>query len=101
MAAKNPSFTHPRQIRLMENFVYILGTTTPNGPLTYVGWTNDLEARLEKHNSGTGAKSTRGKTWIMLYAERCETRNEAMSREWHLKRDKAFRQQLRQTCLAA
>lgn len=84
-----------------SNYVYILGALTAAGPVTYVGWTNDLDARLARHNSGTGAKSTRGKVWILLYAERCATRAEAMSREQHLKRDKTFRAQLRATCLAA
>lgn len=83
------------------NFVYILGALTDAGPITYVGWTTDLDARLAKHNSGAGAKSTRGKVWILLYAERFASRSEAMSREQYLKRDKPFRARLRETCLAA
>jgi putative endonuclease len=62
---------------------------------TYVGWTTDLLQRLERHNSGTGARSTRGRNWILLYAERYDDRRDAMRREWHLKRDKAFRRMLR------
>ena len=51
-----------------------------------------LDQRLARHNGGPGgAKSTRGRLWVLLYAERCATRGEAMSREWHLKRDRAFR----------
>jgi putative endonuclease len=75
----------------MNNFVYILGSGTPAGWRTYVGWTTDLDARLAAHNTGTGAKSTRGRQWVLLYAERYRTRGEAMSREWHLKRDRRFR----------
>jgi len=75
-------------------FVYILGSDGPGGPRTYVGWTNDLDARLNAHNSGKGAKSTRGRTWGLLYAERLPTRNAAMSREWHLKRDRKLRRQV-------
>ncbi|MET0545884.1 MAG: GIY-YIG nuclease family protein [Caulobacterales bacterium] len=82
----------------MSCFVYVLGCAGPNGPLTYVGWTNDLEKRLAKHNSGTGAKTTRGRVWTLLYAERYETKTEAMSREWFLKRDKQFRLMLRAVC---
>lgn len=78
----------------MCGYVYILGSDGPGGPRTYVGWTNDLDARLNAHNSGRGAKSTRGRTWVMLYAERLPTRNEAMSREWHLKRDRKLRRQV-------
>jgi len=78
----------------MDCFVYVLGSSGPGGLRTYVGWTNDLEKRLAAHNSGTGAKSTRGRAWALLYAERYNFRHEAMSREWHLKRDRAFRKKL-------
>lgn len=63
--------------------------------LTYVGWTTDLDRRLAQHNAGKGARTTRGRVWTLLYAERWETPAEAMSREWRLKRDRAFRRRLR------
>lgn len=77
-------------------YVYILGTTGPRGHLTYVGWTLDPERRLKEHNSGTGrgARSTRGRVWQLLYAEQLPDRIQAMSREWHLKRDRRFRRAL-------
>jgi len=75
----------------MNNFVYIIGSDGPGGWRTYVGWTTDLERRLARHNAGAGARSTRGRQWALLYAERHATRGEAMSREWHLKRDRRFR----------
>ena len=80
----------------MTGFVYVLGCDAPNGYRTYVGWTLDLERRLAQHNSGTGngAKSTRGRVWCLLYAERLSSRNVAMSREWHLKRDRKMRRYL-------
>ena len=80
----------------MTGFVYVLGCNTPGGYRTYVGWTVDLERRLTEHNSGTGtgAKSTRGRVWGLIYAERLSSRNEAMSREWYLKRDRRLRRQL-------
>jgi putative endonuclease len=84
------------QSRLVECFVYILGSSGSGGYRTYVGWTNDLERRLARHNAGTGARSTRGRVWMLLYAERHESREQAMSREWHLKRDRAFRRRLTQ-----
>jgi putative endonuclease len=76
------------------SFVYILGSLGKGGAKTYVGWTTDLERRLNQHNAGTGARSTRGRQWVLLYAEQLATRNKAMSREWHLKRDRQFRKQL-------
>jgi putative endonuclease len=72
-------------------FVYILGTSTPRGPISYVGWTLDLERRLAQHNAGTGARTTRGRVWSLLHSESFETREDAMSREWYLKRDRKFR----------
>ncbi len=75
----------------MKCFVYILGSDGSGGARTYVGWTTDLDRRLAQHNAGTGARSTRGRLWALLYAERYATREEAMSREWYLKRDKIFR----------
>ena len=79
----------------MASFVYVLGSDGEGGYRTYVGWTTDLERRLEKHNSGAGARLTRGRQWALLYAERYQNRGEAMSREWHLKRDRKFREQLK------
>jgi putative endonuclease len=76
-------------------FVYVIGCAGPKGALTYVGWTTDLCRRLTQHNAGKGAKSTRGRAWVLLYAERHDSPREAMSREWHLKRDRSFRAQLR------
>ena len=72
-------------------FVYIIGSEDKEGWRTYVGWTYDLEKRLASHNSGTGARSTRGRVWVLLYAERLNDKSNAMSREWHLKRDRKFR----------
>jgi putative endonuclease len=80
----------------MDSFVYVLGTRTKTRPLTYVGWTSDVARRLHQHNAGKGARSTRGRTWVLLHAERFVTRREAMSREQHLKRDRKFRKELAQ-----
>lgn len=78
----------------MTAYVYVLGSQTASGYRTYVGGTLDLERRLSQHNSGTGAKSTRGHAWSVIYAERLPTRIEAMRREWHLKRDRLMRRNL-------
>ena len=52
----------------------------------YTGWTNDLEKRIAAHNSGEGAKYTRCRRPVeLVYYERFETKEEAMSREWHIK----------------
>jgi putative endonuclease len=79
----------------MQFFVYVLGSKRGKDRRTYVGWTIDLKRRLEQHNAGRGAKSTRGRKWVLLYSESCKTNRAAMSREWHIKRDRAFRKKLR------
>jgi putative endonuclease len=75
-------------------FVYVLGCVHRGRALTYVGWSNDVARRLAQHNAGTGARTTRGRAWTLLHTEAFATRGEAMSREWHLKRDRAFRKAL-------
>ena len=75
-------------------FIYVLGSNGKGGVKTYVGWTTDLDRRLAHHNAGKGARSTRGRVWTLLYFETYKTRSHAMSREWHLKRDRSFRKKL-------
>lgn len=53
----------------------------------YTGWTVDLEKRMSAHNSGKGAKYTRNKGPVdLVYHESFDTKEEAMSREWHIKK---------------
>jgi putative endonuclease len=80
----------------MDCFVYVLGTLANKRHLTYVGWTTDVARRLAAHNSGKGARTTRGRVWVLLHSEWFPTRRQAMSREWHLKRDRIFRKNLAQ-----
>ena len=66
------------------NYAYLLRCR--DGSL-YAGWTNDLAARVKAHNAGEGAKYTRSRRPVeLVYYEEFDTREEAMSREWHLKR---------------
>ena len=67
------------------NYVYIL--RCGDGSL-YTGWTNDLEKRVKAHSSGRGAKKyTRTHLPVeLVYSEQLDTKEAAMSREWHIKR---------------
>jgi len=82
----------------MPSFVYVLAAKNPGGRvITYVGWTLDLDRRLDEHNGKkTGARSTRGRAWVLVYAEKHRTRKSAMRREVALKRDRKFRAALRE-----
>ena len=58
---------------------------------TYVGYTKNLNERLRKHNTGTGAKSTRGFKWKIIYKKKFYDKKLAMSFEYKLKKDKKKR----------
>jgi len=81
----------------MPSYVYVLAAQNPDGrSITYVGWTLDLERRLAEHNGKrVGAKTTRGRIWVLVYAEKHRTRKGAMRREFVLKNDRKFRALLR------
>ena len=65
------------------NYTYIVECS--DGTL-YTGWTNNLEKRLEAHNAGKGAKYTKTRRPVKLvYQEQFETKEEALSREYHIK----------------
>lgn len=65
------------------NYTYIVECA--DGSL-YCGWTNDLEKRIADHNAGKGAKYTKTRLPVKLvYHEEFDTKEEAMSREWHIK----------------
>ena len=66
------------------NYTYILKCSDGT---YYCGWTNDLENRLKTHNAGKGSKYTKARLPVeLVYYEEFETKEEAMSREWHIKR---------------
>tara|TARA_B110000971_G_C19851795_1_gene427476 strand:- start:560 stop:796 length:237 start_codon:yes stop_codon:yes gene_type:complete len=58
---------------------------------TYVGYTNDINKRLIKHNLGKGAKSTRGYQWKIIYKKSFKLKSKALSFEYKLKKDKIKR----------
>lgn len=67
-----------------DNYTYLLRCA--DGSL-YCGWTNDLTKRLKAHNAGTASKYTRTRLPVeIVYAERHDTKQEAMKREYRIKR---------------
>lgn len=52
----------------------------------YTGITTDVEARLEVHRSGKGAKYTRGRGPLeVVYTEECASKSDALKREFQIK----------------
>ena len=72
----------------MTYYVYMLKTIEGFKKKTYVGYTNDINKRLIKHNLGKGAKSTRGYQWIIIYKKSFKLKSKALSYEYKLKKDK-------------
>ncbi|MFY0674303.1 MAG: GIY-YIG nuclease family protein [Bacteroidia bacterium] len=68
-------------------YVYILYSEAHDR--YYIGQTNNLESRLERHNKGY-VKSTKAyKPWELVFSEEFDTRQQAMQRESELKRLKS------------
>ena len=78
----------------MFYYTYMLKSISRGAKKTYVGYTNNLDLRLNKHNSNKGAKSTKGYKWILIYSKKFKTKNEAMSYEYSLKKNKTLRKKL-------
>ena len=72
----------------------MLKSITPGINKTYVGYTNNLENRLHKHNSNKGAKSTKGYKWLLIYSKKFKSKNEAMSFEYKLKKNRNMRKKI-------
>ena len=76
----------------MSFYVYMLKSLTKNKKkLTYVGYTNNLLKRIKLHNLGKGAKFTRGRKWKLIYKEKYDTKNKAISREYYIKNNRVLR----------
>jgi len=64
-------------------------------PITYVGYTNNLKKRIILHNSGRGAKFTRGRKWVLIYKEKYKSKIEAISREYYIKKNRTLRNKIK------
>ena len=78
----------------MLYYVYMLKSKSKK-PITYVGYTNNLKERVKRHNSGKGAKFTRGRKWTLIYKEKFISKKEAISREYYIKRNRVLRNRLK------
>ena len=64
-------------------------------PVSYIGYTNNLKKRIKLHNSGKGAKFTRGRKWKLIYKEKLSSKKEAISREYYIKKNRTLRNKIK------
>ena len=78
----------------MSFYVYMLKSLGSNS-VTYVGYTSNLKKRISLHNSGKGAKFTRGRKWKLIFKEKCNSKSEAISREYYIKNNRKIRNKIK------
>ena len=71
----------------MLYFVYMLLSVNSNKPLSYVGYSINPIKRLALHNSGKGAKFTKGRKWKIIYKKKFKTKSDALKFEYYLKKN--------------
>jgi len=75
----------------MKYVVYLIITSAKNKTISYVGYTNNIDKRLKLHNSGKGAKFTKGKKWKLIYSQNYKSKIKAMQEEYKLKKNYKLR----------
>ena len=83
----------------MTFYVYLILTKHKNKLISYVGYTNNLNKRLNNHNNSKGAKFTKGKKWLLIYSKKYSTKKIAMKEEYLLKYDRKKRNQIKKNFL--
>ena len=78
----------------MSYYVYMLKSLEEK-TVTYVGYTSDIKKRIKLHNLGKGAKFTRGRKWKLIYKEKLNSKKEAISREYYIKKNRLFRNKIK------
>ena len=78
----------------MSYFVYMLKSQGVKS-VTYIGYTKDIKRRIALHNSGKGAKFTRGRNWRLIYKEMFKSKSKAISREYYIKKNRSLRTEIK------
>ena len=83
----------------MNYYVYLLLTKSIKKHISYVGYTNNLNNRLKKHNNSSGAKFTKGRKWKIIYSKKYSSKSKALREEYKLKKDYKKRKIIKQNYL--
>ena len=79
----------------MNFYVYLIITKRLNRYITYVGYTNNIDKRINLHNSSKGAKFTKGRKWSLIFQKKFPTKSIAMKEEYKLKKNYKLRKYLK------
>ena len=79
----------------MYYYVYLIASINKKKTISYVGYTKNLNKRLNLHNSSKGAKFTKGRKWILIYYKKLLEKKIAMSEEFKLKKNYKLRNRLK------
>jgi len=78
---------HSREERLFVMFyTYVLWSKSIDK--YYIGYTQDIERRIAKHNTGGSRWTKKGIPWCIVCVRLFETKREAIQEELRLKRSK-------------
>ncbi len=88
-------FDSPRDRHFVKYFVYLLISKKTNNYITYVGYTNNLNKRLNLHNTSKGAKFTKGRKWKIIYKKEYSNKSICMKEEYKLKKNYKLRKKLK------
>ena len=67
----------------MSFYTYILFSEKLNR--YYIGSTQNIHKRLDRHNAGATKSTKAGRPWVIVYSEEYESKSEAIKRENYLK----------------
>ena len=79
----------------MYHYVYMIKSIKYGKAKTYVGYTINLKKRLNAHNLGKGAKSTRGRYWKIIFKKRYLNKSSALKAEYYLKNNSLIRKKIK------
>ena len=79
----------------MHHYVYMIKSIKYGKIKTYVGYTINLKKRLNAHNLGKGAKSTRGRYWKIIFKKRYLNKSSALKMEYFIKNNSLIRKKIK------
>ena len=79
----------------MYHYVYMIKSIKYGKVKTYVGYTINLKKRLNAHNLGKGAKSTRGRYWKIIFKKKYLNKSSALKAEYFLKNNSLIRKKIK------